>query len=313
MNAPLNESDWAFGDLGIDDSAIAQLPRFRQPAQRLVERSLLAYPEAFGAELAHTLSQARECVLRDGNVESREHLLAAEPIEQAKAEVARVRRMLATRPTNAELAAPALVYSGSGVVIALAHPVPHGSGGISARLQLESHPESASVRAERIHPTPDLLLRWAAIGHETPPDSVWRCSPPSWFHGDHRLAIELTPTPSGFAEAMLIAHRGAGRVLVTELGSDAPIDAFEWRRASVMPSGWSYLRADRTMGSSRPIFPNGAPRPVDAVRVPNDLHFAMCALRTWTLTLRDAMWLCDVRDRVAKAQDQQHRQGDKAP
>jgi len=303
----------AISEVGMRENAELLMYEFRRPYPRLIEHALLAYPEAFGERFRRHFVGARECVLRDGDAESRERILSAKPVERAEAEVARVRRMLEGRPSDAERAAPALVYAGSSVVIALAHPLPHGSDGLFARMQLALHPETVTVCATRIDATPDLLLRWAAIGHDSPPNSVWECSPPSWFDGVHRLAIELTPNPRGFHEAILVAHRGAGRVLVPQFDPDAPSHEVAWRRTSVMPSGWSYLRGDRTMGSSRPVFPNGAPRPVDGVRVPDDFHFAMCAALTWTLSLQDAMWLRDALDRLATATNQEPTQGDDTP
>ena len=305
----------AISEVGMRENAELQMYEFRRPHPRLVEHALLAYPEAFGERFRRYFVGARECVLRDGDAESRERILSAKPIERAEAEVARVRRMLEGRPSDAERAAPALVYAGSSVVMALAHPLPHGSGGLFARMQLALHPETVTVRATRIDATPDLLLRWAAIGHDSPPNSVWECSPPSWFDGRQRIAVELIPTPGAFNEAMLIGHHGASRVLVPHVDFDAPSHEVAWRRTSVMPSGWSYLRSNTPMsgGTQGWWHRAGSPRPMAGVRVPDDSHFAMCAMRTWTLSLHDAMWLRDVLDLSANTTHQQLRQGDHAP
>jgi hypothetical protein len=45
------------------------------------------------------------------------------------------------------------------------------------------------------------------------------------------------------------------------------------------------------MGSCDPSFPNGAPAIVRGIRVPDADLFALCAAKTATVTLRDAIWL----------------------
>jgi hypothetical protein len=283
---------------------------------RLIEYSLLAYPEAFGVKLAEILAGARECVLQDGDAESRERLLSAQPIAEVEPEIARVRRLMVRQPNEMELAAPALVYAGSNlIVIALAHRLPQTSSRLFARLQVGRNPESTSVQLTQVRATTDLLLRWAAIGHDSLPDAVWECSPPSWFDGRQRIAVELIPTPGAFNEAMLIGHHGASRVLVPHVDFDAPSHEVAWRRTSVMPSGWSSLRSNTPMsgGTQGWWHRAGSPRPMAGVRVPDDRHFAMCAMRTWTLSLHDAMWLRDVLDLSANTTHQQLRQGDHAP
>ena len=283
---------------------------------RLIEYSLLAYPEVFGVKLAEILAGARECVLQDGDAESRERLLSAQPIAEVEPEIARVRRLMVRQPNDAERTAPALIYAGGDLVlVALARPLPQWTISMSAKLQCDSDHESVSVQLAPARATMDLLLRWAAIGHDSLPDAVWTCSPPSSFDGRRRFAIEFIPNPTSFNAAMLLAHHGASRVLVPHVDFDAPTHEAGWRRTSVMPSGWSYLRSGTPIsgGTQGWWHRAGSPRPMAGVRVPDDRHFAMCAMRTWTLSLHDAMWLRDVLDLAAKTTNQQPRQGDHTP
>ena len=243
-----------------------------------LDRALLAYPDAFGDALAPVLDQARQCVLRHGDERSRAVIEPDQSADARSRELARVRRILAGRPDRHECTTPALVRVDSGgVLIALSQPVPGAGSSLAVRIQIDSHAEVIHARATRVE---------AAV-----PGLAWRCDAPSWICGLHRVAIEVAPNPLGFSEAMRIAHGGAGRVLVThdERVPDGPSPS--WRTASVMPSGWSYLRADRTMGSDAPYFPNGAPFPATHARVPDDDLFALCATRSWAGSLRDSLWL----------------------
>ena len=78
-------------DIGPAVAEVAMRERTASPGNgfrpRLIEYSLLAYPDAFGARLAEVLVGARECVLRDGDAESRERLLSAKPIDEAQHEI----------------------------------------------------------------------------------------------------------------------------------------------------------------------------------------------------------------------------------
>ena len=277
-------------DSVLADHRRAFVARGRSRPDALLDRALLAYPEAFGEELAGLLSAARASVLRDGDERSRA-LLAIDASHLADAEIKRVRRILAGRPSAAERSSPALVAWTDGLTVALAHGVPHAESSLSVRIQIDMHPESVFTGARRVEPTDWVLERWAALGHTARPQCVWQCDPPSWVEGFHHLAIELAPNPRGFREAMLAAHLGAGRVLVPRLDGNADFMQSCAMAATVMPSGWSYLRADRTMGSSLPGFPNGAPHPSIGIGVPDDELFALCASHTWPASLRDSIWL----------------------
>jgi len=259
----------------------------------LLDRTLLAYPDAFGAELAQPLAEARALVLRDGDAHSRDILAEEQHGTSRDGEIRRTRLILARRPQAIEQAAPALVRVSERMLIALAHPVPGAAHRLAVRIQLELHPEVAHVSASRCEPGADLLAEWAALGHTAPPHAVWTCEPPGWCIGGEELAlaIEVLPNASGFSDAWHIAHSGAARALVLDRSLD-PVRADPvWRAGRVMPSGWSHLCGDRTMGSSPPTMPNGAPYPATHVRVPDDDLFAACAARSWAGSLRDSVWL----------------------
>jgi len=287
----------------VDSAEVALRGRFvardangRWRPDRLVERSLLAYPDAFGEKYTLPLSQARESVLRDGDDCSRKLLESSPARQNAESEIKRLRRILAGRPSATERTAPALVMWREGLTIVLAHPVPGAGNSLVVRVQVDAHPDVVAMRAERVEASNDILDRWRAMGYPRAPHSVWRCSPPNWIFGFHRFVVEISPNPQGFNEAMLIAHLGAGRLLVPHLDADTNDSDPMAMRASVMPSGWSYLRGDRTMGSGHADFPNGAPHPSFAVCVPDSDLFALCASMTWTASLRDAIWIRDRSD-----------------
>jgi hypothetical protein len=266
-------------------------PHGRWSPECLLERALLAFPDAFGDQYTLALSQARECVLREGDDASCEALTCDVPAHEARAQIARMQRILKGRPSATERTAPALLMWSEGLTIALAHPVPYANSSVTVRIQTVLHPEVASMGAQRVETPPRVLERWTALGYPRPPHSVWRCDPPSWMFGLQDFVVEVSPNPRGFNEAMLVAHLGAGRMLVAHSNGEANYSERLALRATVMPSGWSYLRGDRTMGSGHPTLPSGAPHPSTSVRVPDADLFALCASLTWTACLRDAIWL----------------------
>jgi hypothetical protein len=260
----------------------------------LIEHGLLAHAESFGAELAKMLVEARELVLREGDAHSREALRREQPTEMVEGEIRRLRRTLAGVPAATERSSPALVRVDERMVIALAHPVPAAGHRLSVHMQADIHRELTSTGASRIKPDAELLLRWSALGHTRPPDSAWSCEAPRWLDGTTgiSLAIELMPNPSSFNEAVLIAHQGAGRVLIVREKSAPTDDASDaWRSASVLSSGWPHLRGSCVMGSADSGLPNGAPYLATSVRIPDDDLFALCAAKTWPASLRDSIWL----------------------
>ena len=260
----------------------------------LIDRGLLAYAESFGVELAKPLAEARELVLREGDAHSRDALRRELPAEVVESEIRRLRRTLAGVPAATERSSPALVRVDEHMVVALAHPVPAAGERLSVRMQADMHPEVTNTGASRIEPDAEILARWSALGHVRPPDSAWRCEAPRWLDGTTgvALAIELMPNPRSFNEAVLIAHQGAGRVLIVREKS-APTDEASdpWRSASLLSSGWPHLRGSCVMGSADSGLPNGAPYLATHVRIPDDDLFALCAAKTWPASLRDSIWL----------------------
>lgn len=263
------------------------------PPDGLIDETLLCHPSSFGDDLRPVLESVREFVLAEGDEASRARLLAGSPAIGESAAIGRARRILDRRPDAAERQSSALVWhTRDMLVVALTHAVPGAGDRLAVRLQISSHPESVSTAATRLPELPrNLESQWSKLGHRTAPHSIWRCEPPAWCHGAHQLAIELAPNPGSFNHAMYIAHFGAARVLVTARPSDPAWEDAGVSSARVLSSGWSYLRGDRSMGSSAPIFPNGAPMPTSGVRVRDPDLFALCAARTWTVSLRDAIWL----------------------
>lgn len=263
------------------------------PPDGLIDEALLCHPASFGDELRPVLESVREFVLADADESTRSRLQTAPSARGDDRAIGRVRRILDRRPNAAERASPALVQlAGDRLVVALTHAVPGAGERLAVRLQVSSHPEVVSMAAKRLKEIPSRLEpHWAALGHRSAPYSIWSCEPPSWCEGAHQLAIELMPNPSSFNHAMYIAHFGAARVLVTTPPTDPAWEDAGVSGARVLPSGWSYLRGDRSMGATAPAFPNGAPLPASVVRVRDPDLFALCAAKTWAVSLRDAIWL----------------------
>jgi hypothetical protein len=260
---------------------------------QLVDRVLLRHPDALGHELQPLLAQVRASVLRDGDDESRAAVETEDGGTSSRAELARARLILSMRPTAAEQSARALVYhDDQGMTIALASPVPGANSRLAVRIATDMHVEEVYAGARRVASLArPLAERWAALGHAGEPHSVWTCDTPTWSQGAHTLMLELAPNPTGFGEAMYIASHGAGRTLVAVPDLEANEFESNAMAAEVMPSGWSYLRGDRTQGSCHPSLPNGSPALRRLVRVPDADLYAICAARTWPGTLRDAAWL----------------------
>lgn len=253
---------------------------------------IVRHPEQFDGELGALLRQARDGVLRDGDAHSRTVLRECMTAGRATLEDSRIRRMLASRPDASERAEPALVQRlADGYVIALPRPVPQWGARLAVRLQHGRHADQLHAGAERIDPSPEFIARWMELGHTRHLVQVWRCAVPTRAVRFRVVALELAPSPSCFNDAVLIAHRGSGRVLVAQPPPDAGDDA--WMTAAVMPSGWSYVRADHAQDGSRRYFPSATPHLAGCVRVTDARLFAACAARTWTCSLRDAIWLAE--------------------
>jgi hypothetical protein len=264
--------------------------RARRP-DTLIDTTLLRHPAAFGEALRPLLEGTRELVLREGDELSRASLAApAIHASREESDILRARSVLERRPSASERAARALVSVFDGrLEIALAYPVPAMGERAAAKIHPVALGDPLYAGLRRSKANAHTVDAWHKLGHAQPPHSVWIGEIPIWSSGSQQLAIEIVPNPWGYNEAVLIAHRGAGRVLAVELelGDDCTL-----KPARVMPSGWSYLRPDRTQGSTAPCFPHGAPAVSPHVRVPDLDLFALCATRTWAASPRDTLWLC---------------------
>lgn len=241
----------------------------------LIDRALLAFPDAFGAELAPVLLEARECVLRMGDAQSRAMLEWTAIDEEEHDQIKRLRRVLARRPSSAERRAPALLSFEDGLMIAMSHLVPQATRRLSLRIDGDSSGGPVSVGARRWVIPERILEQWSACGYGSTPCAVWRCDPPPWVCKARALVIEAAPNPCVFIEAMHIGINGAGRVLVATAADGVLLHETTSVGASVMASGWRY----------------GGKTAHPTVRVPDDDLFALCASLTWTASLRDAIWL----------------------
>lgn len=262
------------------------------PPDAWIDAGLLAFAECLGDRVSRPLISARAAVLESGDEESRARLEELSKVANPTPLVERVRTILSRRPTRGERDAPALVhFTGGEMFLALAREVPGAGSRTTVRIATRERLERGYAGARRIRALPDHVAdAWQELGHEKAPVSMWQCEPPASFEGEHDLAIEIAPNPSSFSEAMFVAHRGAGRTLVALVDRFFVGELATPTSAEVLPSGWSYLAgAEPYEGHAR--FPNGAPMPRAFVRVPDPDLFALCAARTWTGSLADAIWL----------------------
>jgi hypothetical protein len=257
----------------------------------LLERTLVAYPEAFDTRHFQLLVAARLSILEDGDDEAKATLHAPLTRDMMVKDRGRIQCILEGLPSQAERHAPALLSWGEGLSIALAHRVPYAESALSIRLEVGSREGPRYLGGVRVSPTDQLLERWHALGHTAPPQSVWRCDPPERIRGRRDLVIELVPSPRGFNQAMLIGRFGAGRVLVPEVGDARSVHDFDAIAATVMPSGWTYSEGELSVRGGLSAIPIAAPRPSRKVRIPDSDLFALCAALTFPSTLRDAIWL----------------------
>ncbi len=258
-----------------------------------IDAELLVHAEQLDGELVPTLVATRDLVLSRGDEASRRTLDEFTSTRSSSPFIHRVREILSRRPTTVERETRALVdYRRGRMHIALAHEIPCAGARATVRIASTDHIEPAWCGARRIASLPpDTAREWRGLGHAEDPVSIWESDVPACFEGEHDLSIEIAPNPSSLNEAMLISRAGAGRTLVLLVPRG---QLYEERTAfpvDVLPSGWSYLKGDRTQGMAHPFYPNGAPMPRTFVRVPDLDLFALCAERTWTGSLRDSIWL----------------------
>lgn len=259
-----------------------------------IDRTLLRAPDRFGSERTPLLERARYAALAlDPGA------LAGDPGDlELESAVSLARRRLQRRiEPDASLPTPLLIWGGDGLWVCVPTEIPGASDSAAACVWLSHSDEIAFARARRVDPlgdrSPSEATAWferaAARGVRT---SVWSLPLPSHCETSVPIAIEIAPNPTGFMHAMYIAHAGAAVIVAgyaegvggTRRAEDEPP-----RPAWLVPSGWSYLKPDRTQGSSAPYFPNGARAPSDAAFVPDEALFLECARSTWPASLRDAL------------------------
>jgi hypothetical protein len=267
-----------------------------------IDASLLAFAERLGDRISPPLIAARTAIRESGDDESRARLEELSKVANPASILDRLHTILSRRPTRGERDAAALVHFSEGeMLLALLHAVPGAFGRTNVRLARRGCLEHGYATARRIGELPEQMEdAWCELGYEKPPSSIWRWRPPSSFHGGRDLAIEISPNPSSYNEAMFVGRRGAGRTVVALMdprfdGAVAPPTA-----AEVFPSGWPPVT--RLFSGCIPISvddpdeaharcPATAPMPRAFVRVPDLDLFALCAARTWTGSLADAIWL----------------------
>ncbi|MFM7260154.1 MAG: hypothetical protein ACKO3W_06070, partial [bacterium] len=195
---------------------------------------------------------------------------------------------------------PVLHWTGGNLIVCVPTALPGAAEVAAARVWISGFNETVCVRATRVKTLTAEHLggararieRMQSSGAEL---SVWRCELPSFCNTNFPIAVELAPNPTSFMHAMYIAHRGAAVIVVgqpTGVGSTFDWDdenASSWPRTRLLPSGWSYLKPDRSSGSSAPIFPLGAPAPINAVWLPDETLFRAIVRATWTVTFPDAL------------------------
>ena len=264
-----------------------------KPEGGWIERVLLIAPDAFDEALRPTLQAARKVVLANDPHALTWHGSASElerAIHIAKQTLAR--RIALPHP----MLAPFLAWHQGDLLVGVPAPITGADGRAAVRVWLSATRETAFARAERVRDVAGVcrgeLASWIATAESWGiAATVWRCALPSSCESAYPLAVEVAPNPTGFLNAMFIAHRGSAAIVVgvaTGVGGVC-LPADEPRpRTRLLPSGWNYLKPDRSSGSSEPIFPNGARQPAHAVFVPHEAVFLACARATWAASLEDA-------------------------
>ena len=284
-----------FADFAVDRLLMRE-PTKGAEARRnggFIERVFLLAPDRFGLELEPHLKAARAAVMAatPERLEWRgtEHELERE-IKLAK--ITLERRI----PVNARVA-PLLHWCTPSLFICVPCRIPGAENEVSVRVWLPHARDSACACAVRVRPEVSGISRYIgrwmyAAQHFGAEPTVWRCELPTFCETSLPIALEIAPNPQGFLHAMFIAHRGAAAIVVgtaSGVGRTNP-NLDELPPASrLLPSGWNYLKPDRTQGSGEPWFPNGAARPSDGVFVPDEGLFLACVRETWTVSLDDAM------------------------
>lgn len=257
-----------------------------------IDETLVRAPERFGSELAPLLKAARTAVL------------AAQPaaLDGVGGDLERAVKLAQQRlhrrvPLRTDLPAPLLTWSHEGLVVCVPSRVPGAGDSAAACVWISHSDEIAFARAKRVQGSPDRIPTEAAawIAHaedEGIPASAWSVALPSFCETIYPIAVEIAPNPTGFMHAMYIAHAGAAVLaagFAGGVGGTLRIPGSPPAEARLVPSGWSYIKPDRSPGMCAPYFPNGARLPSNAVFVPDEALFLACARATWPASIRDAL------------------------
>lgn len=277
--------------------AAAPVPE-RQTSPRVVDRALLLDPGAFGDALRPLLECVRSLVLEDADLGTRAALESVDGPNRAS-EVTWARSLLEARPSAAERSdQPYLECVDGHVLVGLTRPLPCADQRAALRLWREGAALERCVPMRRFGGTkdpsapPPVRERLAEVsrGHA----QCWWGQAPDGPGEAHAAVAEIFPQPSGFLNAMLVAHRGVGRIVVR-----VPAGPRGARGHALLASGWTSAMRSPDNAAGVRGFPHGGPAPATAVHVPDADLFALCAAMTWTPSLADAAWLAARDERLA--------------
>jgi hypothetical protein len=265
----------------------------RRPGGR-VERIFLDAPEKFGMELEPPLKAARASVLADDPT-----ALSPRPHDDARArEIVLAKIRLERRITvRADGFPPLLHWTHRGLFVCLPVKIPEAESRAAVRVWLPRSGESAFACAVRVDETSfemePAVREWRDDARQRGIDAiVWRCELPRCCEASVPIVVEIAPDPHGYIEGLKASHSGTAVIVVgdpTGVGRVGRLADDPPPFTCMLPSGWNYLRPDRSPGMSSALFPNGAERKSDGVFVPDNGLFLACAKATWTVSLEDAL------------------------
>ena len=259
-----------------------------------VERIFLDAPEEFGMELEPLLKAARASVLADDPT-----ALPPRPHDDARArEIVLAKIRLERRiMVRADGFPPLLHWTHRGLFVCLPVKIPEAESRAAVRVWLPRSGESAFACAVRVDETSfemePAAREWRDGARQRGVDAfVWRCELPWCCEASVPIVVEVAPDPRGYIEALKASHAGTAAIVVgdpTGVGRVGRLADDPPPFTCMLPSGWNFLRPDRSRGMSSALFPNGAERKSDGVFVPDDGLFIACAKATWTVSLEDAL------------------------
>jgi hypothetical protein len=265
----------------------------RRPGGR-VERIFLDAPEEFGMELEPLLKAARASVLADDPT-----ALSPRPHDDARArEIVLAKIRLERRITvRADGFPPLLHWTHRGLFVCLPVKIPEAESRAAVRVWLPRSGESAFACAVRVDEKSfemePAVREWRDDARQRGIDAiVWRCELPRCCEASVPIVVEIAPDPHGYIEGLKASHSGTAVIVVgdpTGVGRVGRLADDPPPFTCMLPSGWNYLRPDRSPGMSSALFPNGAERKSDGVFVPDNGLFIACAKATWTVSLEDAL------------------------